>query len=170
MNKQLVITVIGPDRPGIVESLAKAVKEAGGSWQASSMSELAGQFAGILQIILPQEGVTPLRTALATLPSLQITLVEGEEHAQPQQQLMMTVTGNDRPGIVEELAATLHRLSVNVIDLTTGCEPAPHSGAPLFFAHTLVALPETLDQETLIEALESLSDDLMIDIDQDEEA
>lgn len=170
MNKQLVITVIGPDRPGIVESLAKAVKEAGGSWQASSMSELAGQFAGILQIILPQEGVTPLRTALAALPSLQITLVEGEEHAQPQQQLMMTVTGNDRPGIVEELAATLHRLSVNVIDLTTGCEPAPHSGAPLFFAHTLVALPETLDQETLIEALESLSDDLMIDIDQDEEA
>ncbi|MFL9709016.1 ACT domain-containing protein, partial [Aeromonas veronii] len=36
MHKQLVITVIGPDRPGIVESLAKAVKQAGGSWQASS--------------------------------------------------------------------------------------------------------------------------------------
>ncbi|MBZ6071662.1 glycine cleavage system protein R [Aeromonas schubertii] len=170
MHKQLVITVIGPDRPGIVESLAKAVKQAGGSWQASSMSELAGQFAGILQITLPGEAVASLHTTLEALPNLQITLAEGEDHPEPQQQLMMTVTGNDRPGIVEELAATLCRLSVNVIDLTTGCEPAPHSGAPLFFAHTLVALPDSLDEEQLIEALEALSDDLMIDIDRDKDA
>ena len=80
---------------------------------------------------------------------------------------MMTVTGNDRPGIVHEVASILRQLEINVADLTTGCEPAPHSGAPLFYAHALVALPDGLAMDDLITALESLSDDLVVDIDHD---
>ncbi|MDO2947302.1 glycine cleavage system protein R [Aeromonas simiae] len=166
MQKQLVITVIGPDRPGIVESLAEAVSTAGGSWQASSMSELAGQFAGILQVTLPEAAVAPLHQALNALPDLRITLVEGAEVALPDHELLITLTANDRPGIVHELSAALHRLSVNVMELSTGCEAAAHSGAPLFYAHALLALPQGMTQEELVAALESLSDDLMIDIDE----
>ena len=53
MQKNLVLTVIGPDRPGLVESLSRLVGEHGGNWTQSRMAHLAGQFAGILQIALP---------------------------------------------------------------------------------------------------------------------
>lgn len=79
---------------------------------------------------------------------------------------MVSVTGNDRAGIVHEVSSILRQLNINVADLTTGCEPAPHSGAPLFYAHALVALPSRLELGDLISALESLSDDLVVDIDQ----
>lgn len=39
--------------------------------------------------------------------------------------------------------------------------------APLFYAHALVALPPQLELDDLVTALESLSDDLVVDIDQD---
>lgn len=42
MQKQLVVTVIGADKPGIVESLADTITRQQGNWLASSMSELAG--------------------------------------------------------------------------------------------------------------------------------
>ena len=84
-----------------------------------------------------------------------------------QKQLVVTVIGADKPGIVHEVASILRQLNINVADLTTGCEPAPHSGAPLFYAHALVALPPQLELYDLITELESLSDDLVVDIDHD---
>ena len=55
MQKQLVVTVIGTDKPGIVESLADVITQQQGNWLGSSMSELAGQFAGILHVTVPDE-------------------------------------------------------------------------------------------------------------------
>ena len=167
MQKQLVVTVIGTDKPGIVESLADVITRQQGNWLGSAMSELAGQFAGILHVTVPEEHYRSLCEALALLPGLTISFTEGTPTAEPAHQVMMTVTGNDRPGIVHEVASILRQLEINVADLTTGCEPAPHSGAPLFYAHALVALPPQLELDDLITALESLSDDLVVDIDHD---
>src|SRR4051812_3506563 len=44
MQIPLVMTIIGPDRPGLVELLASLVAEHGGNWLESRMSHLAGQF------------------------------------------------------------------------------------------------------------------------------
>ncbi|MFM4974498.1 MULTISPECIES: glycine cleavage system protein R [Aeromonas] len=167
MQKQLVVTVIGADKPGIVESLADTITRQQGNWLASSMSELAGQFAGILHVAVPDEHYRSLCEALVMLPGLTVSFAEGQLSPEPANQLMLSVTGNDRPGIVHEVASILRQLNINVADLTTGCEPAPHSGAPLFYAHALVALPPQLELDDLIAALESLSDDLVVDIDHD---
>ena len=167
MQKQLVVTVIGADKPGIVESLADTITRQQGNWLASSMSELAGQFAGILHVAVPDEHYRPLCEALVMLPGLTVSFAEGQLSPEPARQVMLSVTGNDRPGIVHEVASILRQLNINVADLTTGCEPAPHSGAPQFYAHALVALPPQLELDDLVSALESLSDDLVVDIDQD---
>lgn len=131
MQKQLVVTVIGADKPGIVESLADTITRQQGNWLASSMSELAGQFAGILHVAVPDEHYRSLCEALVMLPGLTVSFAEGQLSPQPAHQVMLSVTGNDRPGIVHEVASILRQLNINVADLTTGCEPAPHSGAPL---------------------------------------
>ena len=46
MKISMVMTLIGKDRPGLVESLSRTVEEHGGNWEESRMAHLAGQFAG----------------------------------------------------------------------------------------------------------------------------
>ena len=50
MQTSLVLTVIGPDRPGIVEQLSDQVLAVGGNWEESRMTRLAGKFAGLLRV------------------------------------------------------------------------------------------------------------------------
>ena len=50
MNTYLVLTVIADDKPGLVETLAEVIADHKGNWLESSMSQLAGKFAGILRV------------------------------------------------------------------------------------------------------------------------
>ena len=47
MARALVLTVIGEDRPGLVEALADLIDRHEGSWDESRMARLAGHFAGV---------------------------------------------------------------------------------------------------------------------------
>ena len=60
-QSSLILTLIGPDRPGLVRILAELVAERGGSWLESRMARLAGQFAGI---VLVERAAPPRSTAL----------------------------------------------------------------------------------------------------------
>ena len=55
MTKSVVITLIGDDRPGIVESIASIVLAHQGDWIESNMANLSGKFAGILRVSLPEQ-------------------------------------------------------------------------------------------------------------------
>src|SRR5687768_16438432 len=66
-DAQLVMTLIGEDRPGLVEQLASLVVTHGGNWLESRMSHLGGHFAGILRISIPANEQTGLVTALENL-------------------------------------------------------------------------------------------------------
>ncbi|HPG28427.1 MAG TPA: ACT domain-containing protein, partial [Myxococcota bacterium] len=50
MARALVLTVIGEDRPGLVEDLSGLIASHDGSWDESRMARLAGHFAGVVQI------------------------------------------------------------------------------------------------------------------------
>ena len=63
----LVLTLLGPDRPGIVELVAGVIAAHGGNWLESRMSHLAGKFAGILRAEVPTERVAAATVALAAL-------------------------------------------------------------------------------------------------------
>ena len=57
----LILTVVGPDRPGLVRALAEAVAARSGSWLESRMARLAGQFAGIVLLEAPDSLLDDLR-------------------------------------------------------------------------------------------------------------
>ena len=63
----LVMTIISPDRTGLVESVARVVADHGGNWLESRMCRLGGEFAGILRIEIPAEKKSPLLAALQKL-------------------------------------------------------------------------------------------------------
>lgn len=167
MNSYLVITVLGNDRPGLVSSLADMVASHGGSWLESRMARLAGQFAGIARIECPAATVDTLIADLQTRGPAGLTvLAVREEVVEPalRRTLVVDVVGNDRPGIVCELAAAVAKAGGNIEELTTGLESAPMSGQPLFRAHGVVSIPEDTETEVLTAAIECLGGDLTVDI------
>ncbi|HEX4354277.1 MAG TPA: ACT domain-containing protein [Polyangiales bacterium] len=167
MRASMVLTIIGPDRSGIVELLADTVAAHGGNWEQSRMAQLAGQFAGILNISLPEERSAELHAALQQLSSRGLRVV-AEVTAVPERRsfrsLRLELTGDDREGIVRDVSRALAARGVNVEELDTSCESAPMAGGSLFHAHAVLRAPVELDLGELRKTLESLADDLMVDV------
>jgi len=167
MTTNLVLTVIGEDRPGLVESLAEIIAENSGNWLESSMSQLAGKFAGILRVSVEDGEAENLITALDGLSDqlkLVIERVDGELEVETPKTIAISLVGNDRPGIVREISHALSVLAVNVEELSTECVPAPMSGESLFKASAKLKVPSHLELDELQQALEGLADDLIVEM------
>lgn len=168
MPEFLVLTVIADDKPGIVEKLSATIADHDGNWLESRMAQMAGKFAGILRVSIPPENRRALISSLSALDGAGLQVrVETPVAADLQSsshQLEVSVVGNDRPGIVREVSRALATLGVNVLELSTSCEPAEMSAVPLFRSEILASVPDSIDNEDISDALEALSDDLMVEI------
>ena len=163
----LVLTVIAPDKPGLVEKLAQCVAGHGGNWLESRMSRMAGQFAGILRVAVPVEAHDELVSALQALATQGIRVVVAQSGIEPSstwKPIHLDLLGNDRPGIVRDITRLLAELGVNLERLNTEVVPAPMSSEPLFHAEALLAVPLGLTLDSLQERLEALADDLMVEL------
>ena len=60
----LILTVAGSDRPGLVAAVADIVDAHGGNWESSQLAELAGVFAGVIQVSVAPERENELQEAL----------------------------------------------------------------------------------------------------------
>lgn len=167
MTTPLVLTVISADKPGLVESIAQVINQHGGNWLESRMARMAGQFAGILRVDVASDAVEPLRVDLENLTSLGINVqvaISGQADEPAQQHLLMTLLGNDRPGIVHEVSQILARHGVNVEQLETECTTAPMSSDMLFKARAQLGIWPQTDLDNLRADLEGLADDLMVEL------
>lgn len=169
MAANLIITLIGDDRPGLVESLATAIAGHQGNWLESSMSQLSGKFAGIVRASVPEAQLAALKAALNALPGLRVTAEEATSEAPAAgRRLKLSLVGHDRVGIVREVSTVLARHAVNVEDLATHTASAPMSADILFHCTAELTAAPGLDARTLIADLERISNDLMVDINLDE--
>lgn len=164
----LVLTLLGPDRPGLVELVAKVIADHGGNWLESRMSHLAGKFAGILRAELPAEGVAAATAALAKLEARGLkVIVEVAARAgspAPDQSMELELVGLDRPGIVREISQLLANNGVNVEELVTNRTSAPMSGEMLFEARAQVRVPPSSDVARLRADLERVASDLLVEV------
>lgn len=164
MKNVLVVSVLGKDKPGLVEQLAVLISAQGGNWLESSFSRLAGQFAGIVKVAIENDGAA-LLAALQQLPDLDIRgVLDHEQELVTQQVLSLSLVGHDRIGIVKDVAAILARHHVNVEKLTTWLESAPMSGDTMFHAHADLSVAANFETQQLRQALEGLADDLMVEL------
>ncbi len=170
MSVSLVLTVIGDDRPGLVEQLAAAISQHQGNWLESSMSNLSGKFAGIVCVSVSEAQLAALENALAALAGLRITseVSRATEAPAGNRRLKLSLVGHDRIGIVREVSQVLARHALNVEDLSTHTASAPMSAGVLFHATAELTAASTLEVSELTRDLENLSNDLMVDITLDE--
>jgi glycine cleavage system regulatory protein len=167
MNIPLVMTLISPDRTGLVEAVARTVAEHGGNWLESRLCRLGGEFAGILRVEVPAAKKAALLAALQRLQThgLQIAVRDDTPAAAPAgPQTRLEIVGADRPGIVREITSALARAGVNVEEFSSEVGSAPMSGEPLFKATARLRLPEHCHQATLKQELEKIAADLLVDV------
>ncbi len=168
MNVSLVMTIIGQDRPGLVESVASLVTAHQGNWLESRMSRLGGQFAGILRVEVEGGNEASLMNALEGLRSQGLTVVVVSDRSHPAVEIrpytVLDIVGQDRPGIVRQISHALAAHQVNVEELHSECHSAPMSGEALFHAQAKLHIPETCDLAALRADLERIAADLIVDI------
>lgn len=166
----LVLTLIGDDRAGLVNAVAEAVASHGGNWERSQMAELAGKFAGVVLVTVPDASVDELTAALEPLHGLLDVTVRRAGAAPAHdgmRRLRLDLLGQDHAGIVSEISAVLAELQVNIDSLVTDTREAPMAGERLFEAHVELEVPPGTDLDELRASLESLAHELMVDIDLD---
>jgi glycine cleavage system regulatory protein len=168
MSTAIVITFTGPDRPGIVDRISGIVAEHGANWEESRNASLAGRFAGILKVTVPEQRTDALIAALRRLEvdGLGVLVDRGAESTlhPDTRRLALELTGADHPGIVHDVSHVLAERGINIEELNTQRISAPMAGQALFTAEARLECPREVDLEALESALEALADDLMVRI------
>lgn len=162
------MTVIGKDRPGLVESVARLVSQHGGNWLESRMCRLGGEFAGILRIHIGADQKESLLEALSTLQAQGLAVVARPDEPEPRLRhcklATLEIVGQDQPGIVRQISSALAGRRVNVEELSTECRSAPMSGETLFTARARLLIPASCDVADLRRDLERIAGDLLVDL------
>ena len=167
MSAFLIISIMADDRPGLVETLSRIVKEHEGNWLESRMSHLAGKFAGIVQVQVNNKNKAALESSLKAL-KLEGWVIGVEDSSSNEQRnqpcAKLNIVGNDRPGIVKDVSQALAKLGVNVLELNTQFESAAMTAEALFKTQADIQTPEELELDDVRDALEDISNDLMVEI------
>lgn len=166
MNRLVILTVVGSDRPGLTRAIADAVYAAGGNWLESHLSRLGGKYVGSVLVELSADRVGELEASARAIDAagLNVAVVPAagasDRTGQP---LGIEIVGQDRPGIVREVTAVLAGLDVNIENFTTAIEESAQFGAPLFRARAKLLLPADVSTDAVQDALERISGEIMVD-------
>ncbi len=174
MSLELVITAIGPDRPGIASEFSGEVHAAGANLADTRMVNLRGQFALIALV----EGTAPVldevkKRLAEAAPRIGLSLefttpaAKGSNAKREGVPFRLKTYSMDQPGIVHRLTSYLREQNVNVEELVTRLESAPFMGTPVFTMDILMLVPMNVSVKTLRKALEQLGDELNCDVDID---
>ncbi len=164
----LVISALGRDRPGLVNTLSGAILDAGGNIVDSRMTVLGGEFAILLMVEGPWNAIAKIEHAIPELErQLGMTIVSKRtELRTTDRQLLpyaVEVVALDHPGIVKQLASFFSERHINIEDLVTTSYAAAHTGTPMFAVHMTVGIPATIHLGTLRDEFTEYCDALNLD-------
>ncbi|MBN2429231.1 MAG: transcriptional regulator [Deltaproteobacteria bacterium] len=170
MRKNLVLTLTGHDRIGIVERVTKIVLNARGNVDSSRMARLGGEFAMLMLISLPESQYEELNHSIQHLRddgfsiSICPTMLTDPEKLSGWMPYQVQVSGADHEGIVHNIAYHLAEHGINIETMDTNMTKAPMSGTPLFTMSAVVLVPPQLSLHDMEEDLEIIGDNMNVDI------
>ncbi len=162
-----ILTFIGDDQPGFVQSIAEVISDWEGNWLESRMSQLEGKFAGLARIGVSVENTEPLKLALYNLSENKFTLgIEdvNESVTGELQKYQLSILGHDRPGIVHEVTRTLAKHNINLLEMSSNIIAAAMTGIPMFSADVTVEVDSQADIEAIDNQLADIATELGLDI------
>ncbi|MCP4196905.1 MAG: transcriptional regulator [Proteobacteria bacterium] len=171
MRKNLVITLTGHDRVGIVEQLTKLVLDRNGNVRGSRMARLGGEFALMMLVSLSAEDFDDLREAIRGLREEGFKVATSDtERRDPSKYAgwmpyRVELKGADHEGILYNIAHHLAEAGINIETMDTNTVKAPMSGIPLFTMVAIVVVPPQLQYHDWHDALEEIGDRQNVEID-----
>jgi glycine cleavage system transcriptional repressor len=170
MRKNIVFTLSGSDRIGIVEGVTRLLLEHGGNVETSRMVRLGGEFAMLALVSLPTEKAASLEGVVGILAAqgYQVSARQTEQTYAEKYAgwlpFQIEVHGTDHEGIIHQIAHYLSQRGINIESMDTGTSPAPMSGTPLFNMDALVMVPPALKRQDWQGDLDEIGDQLCVDI------
>ena len=170
--RQLIVTAVGPDRPGIVGELTANVHAASGNIIDSRMVNLRGEFAMMILLEAPADTAAVLERDLPHLGQqmgLRLSVTPQERAAEPVRGLpyRLKTYSMDQPGLVARLTKVLRDHGVNIEDLEARQESAAFVGGMLFLTEMRLTVPADVSLGKLRRELESVGNELTCDVDLD---
>lgn len=171
MKRQIALSAVGKDQPGIVAALTQVFFENRCNLEDSSMTRLEGDFAILLLISLPEDGAAAdLKKAVEpvaqkwglTFSMRELPPEEMELEATGTLPYTLVVYGVDHPGIVYKIAQAAADERVNITDLRTHVTPGPKN--PLYSLVMEVEVPGAAIAESFGKKLESVKKELKVEI------
>jgi glycine cleavage system regulatory protein len=147
--------------------VAELISSHGGNWERSQMAELAGKFAGIVLVTVPDDRSDELIAALEPLHGLLDVTAQlaAADIADPATTVIsLDLVGTDRPGIVSDITRVLTEHGVNIESLITATRDAPMAGGMLFEASAELEITPAVDLLALQRSLEHLANELMVEL------
>jgi methionyl-tRNA formyltransferase len=165
----LVVTVIGPDRPGIVRQLAERAQRHGANWVGSRMSKMANEFAGMVHLEVPAASVAALTAALQSLESAGLKVLVAASDASGgapagYRSFALELVGQDRVGIVSQVTHMLAERGVGIESLHTEVSRSNPSAQASFRISAQLMVPKAQDVQALQAELGTLAQEMMLDI------
>lgn len=173
MPSSLLLTLVGPDRPGLVERVASLVADHDGNWLESRLVHLGGHFAGVVRVEVPPSRHPSLRAAFEpwAADGLAVSVTEAAPGTElPGRTVRLEVMGLDRPRIISEITSAVARHGLNVEELTSEVTSAPMTAEPLFVAKLKLAAPPSADLGAVRADLEKIAGELMVEVELADEA
>jgi glycine cleavage system transcriptional repressor len=170
MHTNVILTLTGPDRVGLVEDVTGRILDHGGNIETSRMARLGGAFAILSLISLSTAQLAGLEAAFESLiaQGYKLTLSQaGQAHSKqyagwlPYQ---IEVHGADHEGIIHHVAHVLAESGITIESMDTSTASAAMSGSPLFSMRALVLAPPELPRERWESALQQAGHDMNVDI------
>src|SRR6187431_1706193 len=160
----LVLTAVGPDRPGLVSEISSTVLAAGANLEDSRMAILGGEFALLVLVSGDERAMGEVETRGAALGErlglrLLTKATTSRQAARDFLPFQIRVTGVDRPGIVQRVTAVLAGRGVNVASLESRLEFAPESGTAMFILEAHLQIPSALALADLRRELSRVCED-----------
>jgi len=168
MSKQLVITALGDDRPGIVDELSNTLFKHNLNIEDSRMSVLGGEFAVLLLVSGTQQSIDDFVGDTASLEqslNMKILVKMTSSETSPQAMVPYTVevVAIDHPGIVHKLASFFSGRQINIVDLHTERYAAAHTATPMFAVNITIGIPADMAIKTLRDEFIDMCDELNLD-------
>lgn len=167
---QIVVTVMGEDRPDLIVELTRIIKDAKCNILESRMTELGREFAAHLLVEGNWNHIVRLESLLessAQRLSLKLATMRCREEEEPPADDVIPYTvdvfAGEQPDTIHDLADFFTARNIKILDLNTSRYPAPYSGAPVFIAHLIVKIPVGMKIVSLRDEFLEFCDQINID-------
>ena len=169
MPKNIVLTLTGRDKIGLVDRITEMVHKRGGNVESSRMARLGGEFAMLMLVKVADDAFANLDKDFQSLrgDGYRVNLTETEDDSKKYAGWLpyaIEVSGADHEGIIHEISHHLAMQGINIENMDTSSTPAPMSGTPLFMMKGVILVPPKLNFHVWSDSLEEIGDRLNVTV------